>query len=111
MADSSQSRKTMRYSVDQRSRDLAEYFLGHDREERVYQELAQAIQDCVEDFCADLERRAEAHKDFRARLTEVSTQADTTDGEIMLWARRHPRVCSSNAPTGEHIIYGGRRQL
>jgi hypothetical protein len=47
--------RAKRYSVDQKSRDLAEYFLGDDRAEETYRELAQAIQDCVEDFCTTLE--------------------------------------------------------
>jgi hypothetical protein len=45
-----------RYSVDQKSRDLAEYFLGEDRPESVYRDLAQQIQDCVEDFCREIDR-------------------------------------------------------
>jgi hypothetical protein len=46
---------TPRYSVDQKSRDLAEYFLGDDRPESVYRDLAQQIQDCVEDFCREID--------------------------------------------------------
>lgn len=45
-----------RYSVDERSYDLAKYFLGDNREESVYRDLAQQIQDCVEDFCREVDR-------------------------------------------------------
>lgn len=103
--------KHERYSVDQKSRDLAEYFLGDDREERIYRELAQAIQDCVEDFCSTLENAERLAQEARVRLTELARESDETDAMIMLWAKRNPRVCASNSPTGEHINYGGRQKL
>lgn len=45
-----------RYCVDSKSYDLAKYFLGDDREESIYEDLAQQIQDCVEDFCREVDR-------------------------------------------------------
>ena len=47
---------------------------------------------------------------FVTAREELSLTADRTDHMIMLWAQRNPRVCASNAPTGEHINYGGRRE-
>ena len=45
-----------RYSVDPKSRELAEYFLGINIPETTYRALAQQIQDVVEAFCNDLEQ-------------------------------------------------------
>lgn len=103
-------KRAQRYSVDQKSRDLAEYFLGDDRPEQTYRDLAQAIQDCVEDFCTMLENADIKAQEVRARLGEISCDADTVDFTVMLWGQRNPRICASNSPTGEHINYGGRRQ-
>lgn len=62
------------YSVDERSYDLAKYFLGYDRTEALYQELAQQIQDCVEDFCRVVECE---HEWEPAALGEVCTLCGT----------------------------------
>lgn len=49
----------MRYSVDPKSRDLAEYFLPDGAPEDVKRGLAQAIQDAVEGYLLTEEERAE----------------------------------------------------
>jgi hypothetical protein len=64
-----------RYSVDQKSRDLAEYFLGEDRKEAVYRDLAQQIQDCVEGFCSALERAEVAAQEEALREAERKERA------------------------------------
>lgn len=98
------------YSVDQRSYDLARYFLGEDRPEAIYRNLAQQIQDCVEDFCSALEGAERKAQEVRARLVEISCDADVVDFMVMRYGQRNPRVSHSNHPTGEPIAYGGRRQ-
>lgn len=103
-------RKLKRYRFDERSYGLAKYFLGDDRPEAIYRDLAQQIQDCVEDFCSTLENAERLAQEARVRLTELARESDEKDAMIMLWAKRNPRVCASNAPTGEHINYGGRAQ-
>jgi hypothetical protein len=72
--------RTKRYSVDQRSYDLAKYFLGDDRPEATYRDLAQQIQDCVEDFCSALESaEVEAHeKTLRAENPSTHVAAGVT---------------------------------
>lgn len=105
------SSKQRRYSVDTRSYDLAKYFLGDDREERIYEDLAQQVQDCVEDFCRALENAELKTLEVRARLVEISGDADVRDFMLMRNAQRNPRVCCSNWMAGEPIHYGGRRQL
>jgi len=45
-----------RYCVDSKSYHLAKYFLGDNRDERIYEDLAQQIQDTVEDFCREVDR-------------------------------------------------------
>lgn len=103
-------RKLKRYSVDERSYDLAKYFLGDDRPEAIYRDLSQQIQDCVEDFCTALESADLKAQEVRARLVELCADADTVDFMVMRYGQRNPRVSHSNHPTGEHIAYGGRRQ-
>lgn len=58
----------------------------------------------------DLQTAIAKRELFVAARQELSLEADRTDHMIMLWAQRNPRVCASNAPTGEHITYGGRVQ-
>lgn len=100
-----------RTSFDQKSLDLAEYFLSNeqatDADKRA---LAGEIQQAVEDWFAYRETLAEATEKFHERLHIVCGDADTTDFMIMRWGQRNPRVSGSNAPTGENIQYGGRRQ-
>lgn len=45
---------------------------------------------------------------FRRALAIVAETSDETDHMIMTWAQRHPRVCASNHPTGEPLLFGGR---
>lgn len=46
----------------------------------------------------------------RERRRKLCEEADATDFSIMRYAQQNPRVCCSNAPTGEVIQYGGRAQ-
>lgn len=97
--------------MDERSFALAEHFLqDHPHTEDQKWDLADQIQQCVEGWFEWQEHLAQARKKFKARLSEMVVECDATDGMIMLWGQRHPNVCASNAPTGECIEYGGRRQ-
>jgi hypothetical protein len=53
----------LRYSVDPKSRELAEHFLPDGAPEDVKRGLAQAIQDAVEGYLLTPEERAEAVSD------------------------------------------------
>lgn len=68
--------RAQRYSVDQKSRNLAEYFLGEDRPEKTYRDLAQQIQDCVEDFCSALESAEVAAQEKVLREAEQQEKAN-----------------------------------
>ena len=73
---------------------------------RLEAELEQRLREVRSDIQLTVAKR----EFFVAARQELSLEADRTDHMIMLWAQRHPRVCASNAPTGEHINYGGRRE-
>lgn len=73
---------------------------------RMESELGQRLREVRREIAT----AAEDRKRFIARRSALALDADRTDHMIMLWARRHPRVAASNAPTGEHINYGGRAQ-
>ena len=79
-----------------------------DRLNPKYAHVRAAIEALVKakvDICA---RQAPA---LILKQAEISRKGDSADFAIMRWGQRNPRVCASNAPTGEHINYGGRRQL
>lgn len=104
--------KQQRPLVDPMSFELAEHFLqDHPHCDDITWGLAAAIQTAVEDWFEYREMVTKSRSMFKDRLASLAVKADATDGMIMLWGQRNPRVCASNHPTGEHINYGGRRQL
>lgn len=96
--------------VDERSFALAEHFLPVDASDRDKWSLADTIQKAVEDWFDYQAMVGEAFTHFAEIRKKLCAMADETDAAIMLWGQRHPRVSASNAPTGECINYGGRRQ-
>lgn len=98
--------------VDPMSFELAEHFLqDHSHCDDHTWGLAAAIQTAVEEWFEYREMLKKSRLLFKDALAKLVVETDATDGMIMLWGQRNPRVCASNSPTGEHINYGGRRQL
>lgn len=98
-------------SYDSKSLDLAEHFLQDERRKPGdAHSLAIDIQQAVEDWFLHREILAERAERLAERRSVISGEADTADFMIMRWAQRNPRVCCSNHPTGESILFGGRRQ-
>lgn len=48
---------------------------------------------------------------FRRACARISEKADRTDYGIMVYAQTNPCVAMSNYPTGELILFGGRKQM
>lgn len=69
------------------------------------------LQQRLREVRREIETAVARHERFAEVRQELCFEADRTDHMIMLWAQRNPRVCASNAPTGECISYGGRRQI
>lgn len=80
----------------------------HDRLNPKYAYLHAAIDALVKARADIFARQAPA---LILRHAEISREGDSTDFSIMRYAQRNPRGCCSNHPTGEPILYGGRRQL
>ncbi|MGH8258813.1 MAG: hypothetical protein ACREUG_03885 [Steroidobacteraceae bacterium] len=97
--------------VDPESWGLAVHFLPSNASEREKQSLSEDIQQAVEDWFLAQKYLRESRKLFAETSARLYAEQDGADAGIMLWAQRHPRVCASNYPTGEPLIFGGRRQL
>lgn len=80
----------------------------HDRLNPKYAHVRAAIDALAKAKADILARQAPA---LILKHVEISREGDSADFAIMRFGQRNPRVCASNAPTGEPIHYGGRRQL
>lgn len=80
----------------------------HDRLNPKYAHVRAAIEALVKAKADIYARQASV---LILKHAEISRECDSADFAIMRWGQRNPRVCASNAPTGEPIHYGGRRQL
>ena len=80
----------------------------HDRNNPKFAQLHAAIDALVKAKADILARQAPA---LILKHAEISRDGDRTDFSIMRWAQRHPRICISNEPTGEPVLFGGRRQI